>query len=506
MSNFTVRTAPITPAMHCLAPSPLRACHPRHAPLAWALALAFGTAGAIATAAPIAPHGSILWPVTNCNDAGAGSLRAVAAHANDGDGIDLSSLSCSTISLTSGAINVRDVDVMGPGASALTIDGAGNQSQRIFNHVGHGGVLTIRDVTVHGAKYQSNAGQGGGCLRSSGGSLHLYDSAFDGCIAFAPTGSGGAVRGGAIAAYGSDTRLSHVTLSNNTARSADGAALGGALYAFGDHLLVGHSTVSNNSASAVSGSASVRGGGIFTHGSAAIAYSTIDSNVSDGSGGGALIEGAGELMFSTVSNNVGVGAGSGIAFLGARGTDVATLFASTIHGNEAQASTQTETGALFLNTAFATITACTIAGNLESNVQGISWGAGILIGSSTASNVTMISTIVHGNHIRDFPAGADIGGPLGSTIAGDHNLIGGALVHVPADTIQFSDPLLGPLQDNGGPTWTRMPAAGSSVIDRGNDNGQIYDQREYPRVLGTAADIGAIEGHSDVIFADAFED
>ena len=499
--------------------APAIASRSRQSPLAWALAVALGFAGGDGAtaampraadtnraAAPRHPQ-AILWPVENCNDAGAGSLRDAAAHANDGDGIDLSALACSTISVTSGAITLRDVELIGPGADALTIDGGGNQPRRIFNHVGHGGGLTIRDVTVRGAKYQSDAGRGGACLRSDSGPLRIYDSVFDACLAFAPTGTNGAVRGGAIAAYGSYTMLSHVTLSNNQARSANGDALGGALYVSG-RTVISRSTISNNSATAAGSAAVRRGGGVFAHDSAVFWYSTLDGNLSEGIGGGALVEGGAGLMFSTASNNTANGGGSGIAVLGARGSSsaFADVFASTISGNVTEASTQSGTGALYANTAATTILGSTIAGNVESNVQGIAWGAGILFGPAAGSGVTMVSTIVHGNHLRDSTVGTDIGGPLGATLAGDHNLIGSASVYLPADTIRSSDPLLGPLQDNGGPTLTRMPAADSPVIDRGNASGQVYDQREYPRVVGAEADIGAVEVQStDVIFADDFD-
>ncbi|GEM_PF-733598 len=459
------------------------------------------------TPTPAQPRGGVLRPVSNCNDAGAGSLRAVAAQAVDGDGIDLSSLTCSTISVTSGSIALRDVELIGPGAAALTIKGSGNQGRRLFDHSGSGGGLTIRDVTVQGAKYQSNAGQGGACLRSSNGPLRIHDSVFDGCLAFAPTGTNGAVRGGAIAAYGNSVVLSHVILTNNQARSANGAALGGALYAFGDSVLIDASTIANNSATAVNAAAVRRGGGVFARGAAEFWRTTLDGNLSEGGGGGALVEGGSRLVFSTVSNNIAVGGGSGIAILGTRGSNlIADIFDSTISGNEAQASTESKSGALYINSASgAMITNSTIAGNIESNTQGIAFGAGILFGPATGSNLTVISTIVHGNHLRDSTAGADIGGPFGSTIAGDHNLIGVSYLHVPNDTIRFSDPLLGPLQDNGGPTRTRMPAADSPVIDRGNALDQPFDQREFPRVVGAAADIGAVEAPSDVIFADGFD-
>jgi hypothetical protein len=82
---------------------------------------------------------------------------------------------------------------------------------------------------------------------------------------------------------------------------------------------------------------------------------------------------------------------------------------------------------------------------------------------------------------RDIPA-----------ITGHNNLImlaGG----VPADT-RHDDPLLLPLADNGGPTLTHALAAGSPAIDAGaNADNLDYDQRGAPRVVGAAADIGALE-------------
>ena len=58
------------------------------------------------------------------------------------------------------------------------------------------------------------------------------------------------------------------------------------------------------------------------------------------------------------------------------------------------------------------------------------------------------------------------------------------------------DPLLGPLADNGGPTFTHALLAGSPAIDRGsNPAGLAYDQRGvgFARVSGTQADAGAFE-------------
>jgi hypothetical protein len=61
--------------------------------------------------------------VTNCNDAGAGSLRAAVASASSGDTITFAlSPACSTITLTSGEIPIfQSLNIEGPGARALTV-------------------------------------------------------------------------------------------------------------------------------------------------------------------------------------------------------------------------------------------------------------------------------------------------------------------------------------------------------------------------------------------------
>src|SRR5207237_5878869 len=74
----------------------------------------------------------------------------------------------------------------------------------------------------------------------------------------------------------------------------------------------------------------------------------------------------------------------------------------------------------------------------------------------------------------------------GATITGSNNVLN-------------VDPLLGPLADNGGPTLTYQPLAGSPLIDKGaNPANLANDQRGagHPRVLNGVPDIGSLEGYS----------
>ena len=94
-----------------------------------------------------------------------------------------------------------------------------------------------------------------------------------------------------------------------------------------------------------------------------------------------------------------------------------------------------------------------------------------------------------GNNADTGLAGAPVGSP-----DADGNLIGdpagGGVI----------DPLLGPLQDNGGLTFTHALLPGSSAIDAGsNPLGLLTDQRGegFDRVDGPAADMGAFEGQME---------
>ena len=69
----------------------------------------------------------------------------------------------------------------------------------------------------------------------------------------------------------------------------------------------------------------------------------------------------------------------------------------------------------------------------------------------------------------------------------------------PTDLIN-TDPLLGPLQDNGGPTFTHALLHGSPAIDAGNNTGApATDQRGVPRPQGTTCDIGTYELTQDSV-------
>jgi hypothetical protein len=105
-----------------------------------------------------------------------------------------------------------------------------------------------------------------------------------------------------------------------------------------------------------------------------------------------------------------------------------------------------------------------------------------------------------------FANGAGASGPdITGGVYLDRSLVEnatGALISG-ANNVTGQDPLLGPLQNNGGPTPTLKPAAGSPVIDKGyaDNNFGTPDQRlgtrtiDVPTIMNTSdgTDIGSVE-------------
>jgi hypothetical protein len=119
---------------------------------------------------------------------------------------------------------------------------------------------------------------------------------------------------------------------------------------------------------------------------------------------------------------------------------------------------------------------------------------------------TSRNTVVALNTSSDGP---DIKGFITSD---GFNLIGnnsGSTISSPQVTDQIGtssspiDPLLGPLQNNGGPTFTHALFPGSPAIDQGESSGSMTDQRNFRRPVnfpdianvigGDDSDIGAFE-------------
>lgn len=265
----------------------------RQLPLAACLMAVLGSPHAPhANAAPArAPGPNAVLPVTSCaDDGGPGTLRSVVATAVSGDTVDMTQLSCSTITLTSGTISilVNDLTLQGPGANALTLDGGG--VDRVIGHgVGAGSNLTINDISISNGHTEAVRAQGG-CVLSFG-NVSLTRATISNCSVDGGSSKYAAAGGGLMA--NGDLTLTDSSLVDNTVSAIGGTyaasygSLGGGAYVRGNALII-DSTISGNSVQAPTGTNGYRayGGGIVAMQSLVVYNSTIAFNTADQRGGG----------------------------------------------------------------------------------------------------------------------------------------------------------------------------------------------------------------------------
>jgi FG-GAP repeat len=447
-----------------------------------------------------------IFNVTNLNDSGTGSLRQAVVDANSNSGFDtvLFGFTTGTITLTSGDIQITDaLDIFGPGSSKLTV--SGNKQSRIFTivdnqtsnyHVGISGMtLTLGNATVVPLPQSGADSTNGGAILGGSEELDIRDSTISNNV-----GS----RGGAID-LGSDGRL---TIINSLITGNSSSNAGGAIYANDNTVtIINTSTVSGNTASNGSG------GGVYVDARSTLFVegSSVTGNSASNSGGGIYCYGNSSLTVntSTIAGNTSGNRGGGIAgyFVGVDLTN------STISGNSAQRG-----GGIFLGGSFygpgnvrepsyspgpANINHCTITGNTVSAPSATSSGGGIFSGR----DVTMANTIVA---LNSADSGRDLEGIIPDLVSANKFFSsfcliqdkGNANVIDQGGTIFGVAPLLGPLQNNGGPTHTIALLSGSRGIDEGDPEfapPPPTDQRGFPRVANNRLDIGAYEVEPGVV-------
>jgi hypothetical protein len=434
-----------------------------------------------------------------------GSLRYRITNATDGDTITFGVTG--TINLTGALPNLtHNIRIDGPGPDLLTVRRDTGGNYRIFTV--SAGTIAISGLTItHGnpADYV-----GGGIW--NGGSLTLSD-----CTVSDNQAAGGqyGLGGGGILNWGSLT-VTHCTISGNvtggdgggidnhneatvnesmiTDNDAGGSDGGGGIRNYGE-MTVNSSTISGNfggggfdslgegggilnlyvmtvSYSTVSGNHSSYGGGICNFGDwygdadMTVSNSTVSGNIAEYGGGiDNFFGGSITVSYSTVSSNR-AGLGDGIL-----NTDSGTVTVrnSTVTGNSFYGC-----AAIFSDYYSTTeIRDCTVAGNND---------LGIYVGSAI---VNMHNTILAGND------DGDLDGQLASS---RYNLIGNSQGGSGFDDTDLLNvnPLLGPLQDNGGPTMTMALLPGSPALNAG-DPAQlgVPDQRGVVRTGGV--NIGAYQ-------------
>jgi Ca2+-binding RTX toxin-like protein len=243
--------------------------------------------------------------------------------------------------------------------------------------------------------------------------------------------------------------------------------------------------------------------------------STFDANEArfNGGKGGAVVIGGvnAQIDGSTFSNNIAAREAGAISASGSSGsssdTDVTLQISnSTFSGNRAISE---DGGALYLASSLVklttTLTHITVTGNQSGRT-----GGGIFYQYLVVPTVLIQNSLVAGNTATTSQP--DVSGAFESL---GHNLIGniGATSgHLSAtgfgttgDLIGGNgqpviNPLLGPLQDNGGPTFTHALLEGSPALEKGVAvDTLLLDQHGRPRMQGFFPDIGAVEKTVDVI-------
>ena len=409
--------------------------------------------------------------VTSTADGGAGSLRDTIAAASNGDTIQFdAALNGQTITLTSAELAIdKNITISGPGPSVLTVENASTQTHfRIF-HVMPGHTVMIEGLKISGGFSDS---PGGGVFNDQA-TLTINNCAVSNNLS--STSGGGIYNDGGSATLA----IVNSTVSGNVAsQMPSGGGTGGGIYNNGT-LEIRNSTVSGNSVTAQPPSPG-RAGGIYNAGTLQINDSTISGNTGGAGGGGIGNRGSITITNSTVSFNTVLGFGGGIENLG-----TLEICNSTVSGNAASFKQSGVGGGIF-NGGPLTITNSTFSGNsADGSGGGINNSSGPLqIGNTILNAGAAGANLVNSGMVTSH----------GYNLSSDD---GGGFLNSKGDQLN-TNPMLDPLQGNGGQTLTHGLLTGSPALDAGDPNftpPPLYDQRGpgYDRVFNGRIDIGSLE-------------
>ena len=390
-------------------------------------------AGGGIEAGPLLPAGSELptsTTLTNVTLSENSFTTPGDASPRNGAGLHLTGAGTVTVdqSIVSGNTGAREGGgLWNSAAGTLTVTDSeisGNSTDGELADQGGGGVFTEGgEVAITGSVIADNEATGalasGGGILNITGTVAVSDSSITGNSAVR---AGGGVEAGPLLdvptatppvvgrADATTTVLSGVDLSGNVVTGPPGNGGGVHLTGAGE-VLVDTSVVSGNSA--------VEGGGLWNSatGTTVVLNSTVAGNSASGAdgGGGLYNDGGGLLAFNATVTGNEAPAGAGGAVLSVGGT--AALVHASVVGNSSGVAGPVQIG----NTV--------LTGNDGTEADGVTSFGGNVLDEAVA-------------FAPDAEAGAQ-------------------------DTTGVSDPQLGDLADNGGPTPTLLPATGSPVIDAG---------------------------------------
>ncbi len=498
-------------------------------------------------AATVARAATIL--VYNTNDSGAGSLRQAILDNNasaGGNTIVFSNTVTGTITLNAGELLLtKHVTIIGPGPAVLALKA--NQN-RVFN-VQDGVTALIANLTVTNGNYLPY-GSGGGILnqqstltvsncvvagnsaRNGGGIYNVGGESNSTLTVIASSFIGNtAVFGGAINNAGGNAIATLSVLNSafirNTASIDPLSQVGGDGGCIYNDGRAGLSAVTVSNCTFTGNSTEQSGGGIYNvvrgngNGTVVVNNSAFSSNSAAFYGGGIHVDCVGSLLRravlqinnSTFSDN-SAGSGGGISEVEGGMTNL--VKGCTFNGNSAAYY-----GGAIWSEGETTISvnASTFSGNSADDSGGAIGNYGVAIFNLASSTFSGNSASNSGGAIFNYDGTMEIkntllkAGALGRTITNSNGSVtspgynlssdgGGGVLTNATDQIN-ADPLLGPLTNNGGPTWTHALLPGSPAIDQGKSFGLTTDQRGAPRPYdvstianasgGDGSDIGAFE-------------
>ena len=351
----------------------------------------------------------------------------------------------------------------------------------------------------------------GGALFHASGSLAVTGSIFSGNFALGSAGAGDQAQpaspayGGALAATAGNLTIDHSQFLTNTANGgnagregAAGPALGGAIYSAA-YLTVNDSSLVGNQALAGNNTEVPQGGMQGVDGSGGVIYNAATAVLNRCSVYSNYAQGGSAILSLYGQTHGGNGSGGGIFnAIRCAATNCTIVFNSAVGGGgEGDSVTQGTNGDVYgggvFNNSGATFTAMnlTIADNIGDSFAQI-YGTvthGLVAGTQIAnSNGTFR---VHNCLIA---YGGTNGNAYGPITDDGYNISSDGSANLSNNSYNFTDPQLGPLADNGGPTPTMAPLATSPAIDDG-DPGTLLnsDQRGFLRPFGDGYDMGAVE-------------
>lgn len=419
---------------------------------------------------------------------GVTTLRAAVQEANTVYGpttiqFDFLNLPYPTVITLESQIDVRsNVTIQGGRAGRLII--SGNQTHRIFRSHGDNATFRIDGVTFRdGGNYDEDI-LFGGAVYIENRYVYVTNCVFENNLTYY----------GGAAIYASDT-TAHIDNCRFTGNMGadERMTYGGAIFIEVSEVNITNCVFEKNGRQEY-------GGAVY----ARRCETYLDNSAFFGNHGGVstIYSDAGEISVRNCLFDGNICRSVGAIYLY---TDNAEIYSCTLSNNTSQyaaAAIEHVRGSL-------KIVSCTIVNNESNTIENdppVMSSAGFV--ASTLAVPEIGNTIVAGNIVHNGSS-PDVFGTVSS--------LGGNLIGVDTGSVGFTgtgdqlgtaenpiDPLMGPLQNNGGPTLTCSPLPGSPAINAGLNslvtssvfgNAPFYDQRGAPfaRLYESVVDIGALE-------------